>query len=323
QVLARIDAGTRLAILGTSGSWTEAVLEGWIWTASLQVTERGGFDLVVSASGGENLRAGPSGDTFARLEEGTLLEELESEPGWTRVRRTGWIWSSSVAAIETAGITGAGPAGGGTGARTTSVGPSATAVVTAPVDSGRAAAAPAGVAPAPRFLQLGRETAILAAPAGDTLGVAVSGADVEMLGREGSWARVRVEGWAWIPEVDPAVAADADQSGPPVTPGLLLGPGGEAHQGRGVTWELQFISLERAEAVRTDFFEGEPFLLGRYGGPDGPFVYVAIPPERLAEVEGLMPLERVTVTGRVRVASSALTSTPILDLLDIRRGSSR
>src|SRR5690606_20330768 len=49
QVLARIDAGTRLAILGTSGSWTEAVLEGWIWTASLQVTERGGFDLVVSA----------------------------------------------------------------------------------------------------------------------------------------------------------------------------------------------------------------------------------------------------------------------------------
>jgi len=32
-----------------------------------------------------------------------------------------------------------------------------------------------------------------------------------------------------------------------------------AHRGRVVNWELQFISLEHAEKVRTDFFEGEPF----------------------------------------------------------------
>ncbi len=86
-----------------------------------------------------------------------------------------------------------------------------------------------------------------------------------------------------------------------------------------MTWELQYISLEEAEAVRTDFFEGEPFLLCRYGGPDGPFVYVAVPPERLQEVEGLVPLERIQVFGRVRTGASALTGTPIIDLLGLER----
>src|SRR5690606_38472885 len=106
-----------------------------------------------------------------------------------------------------------------------------------------------------------------------------------------------------------------------ITPAMLTAEGGERHLGRGVCWTVQFISLERAEAVRTDFFEGEPFLLARHGGPDGPFVYIAVPPDRLSEVEGLTPLERITVTGRIRSVSSALTGTPIIDLLDIRRGS--
>ena len=37
--------------------------------------------------------------------------------------------------------------------------------------------------------------------------VEANGADIEMLGREGSWVRVRVEGWAWAPEADVAAAA--------------------------------------------------------------------------------------------------------------------
>ena len=87
-----------------------------------------------------------------------------------------------------------------------------------------------------------------------------------------------------------------------------------------MTWTVQFISLERAEAVRTDFYEGEPFILGRVGGAEGPFVYVAVPPDRLAAVQGLSPLETISVTGRIRTASSALTGTPILDLLALELG---
>jgi hypothetical protein len=96
----------------------------------------------------------------------------------------------------------------------------------------------------------------------------------------------------------------------------------EAHAGRVVQWSLVFISLERAEEVRTDFFEGEPFLLTRFGNGDGPFVYVAVPPDHLEEVQGLVPLERVEVTGRVRTGASALTGVPIIDLVSVERNRS-
>jgi hypothetical protein len=89
--------------------------------------------------------------------------------------------------------------------------------------------------------------------------------------------------------------------------------------GRVVSWALQFISLERAEEIRTDFRQGEPFLLSRFGGPEGPFVYVAVPPERIAEVQGLVPLERITVTARVRTGASSFTGAPIVDLLSLER----
>ena len=160
---------------------------------------------------------------------------------------------------------------------------------------------------------------ILAAPDGDTLAVARPTGDVEVVRREGNWARVRLEGWMWIPVTAPDSAVGAAAETPsPVEPGeLSRNP--QAQAGRVVEWTLQFISLERAEAVRTDFFEGEPFLLTRFGGSDGPFVYVAVPTDRIQEVEGLVPLERIEVTGRVRTAASALTGVPILDLMSLQR----
>ena len=121
----------------------------------------------------------------------------------------------------------------------------------------------------------------------------------------------------WMPGADEA-ATVVDDTATALEPGdLVAAP--SSHNGRVVSWTLQFISLERAEAVRTDFFEGEPFLLARFGGAEGPFVYVAVAPERLSEVEGLVPLERISVVARVRTGASALTDTPIVDLLNIER----
>jgi hypothetical protein len=137
---------------------------------------------------------------------------------------------------------------------------------------------------------------------------------MEILGREGSWARVRLEGWVWVSPNDAAAPAEEDAAAGALTPAdLNANPSG--YRGRVVSWELQFISLERAEKVRTDFFEGEPFLLTRFGGGDGPFVYVALSPERVQEGEGLLPLEWLSVTGRVRTGASSLTGTPIIDLV--------
>ena len=120
----------------------------------------------------------------------------------------------------------------------------------------------------------------------------------------------------WLPPT-PVTDAQADDV-VTLTPDEL-GRDPEAYVGRVVTWRLQFISLERAESVRTDFFEGEPFLLCRFGGPEGPFVYVAVPPERAAEVENLLPLELLAVTARVRTGASMLTGTPIVDLIAFER----
>ncbi len=296
-VLAQVSAGTEVRVLAVEANWTQVELEGWVWLRSMQRTDDQGMDLVVTEPGGENLRAGPSGTILARLEEGTLLEELGRDPAWGRVSRVGWIWSASLSDAAASG----GPASSSAGSEPVEREPTAAA----------AAQTPGGVRSAPQG------GPILAAPDGDTLAIAEAAADLEVVRREGSWARVRLEGWMWMPQ--------GQEAGPstPAQPTALepadLAADPEAYAGRVVAWTVQFISLERAEVVRTDFFEGEPFLLTRFGDSDGPFVYVAVPPARVTEVDGLVPLERVLVTGRVRTGASRLTGAPILDLMSIER----
>jgi len=282
DLLARMEAGAVVAVAGHRDSWTEVDVEGWVWARSLQRTNRDGFNLVVSSEEGENLRDGPSGTIIGRLQQGLLLRELDRQPGWIRVRRRAWMWSAS--------LTESRPAAPPTGGASPPSRP-----------MGFAVAGPEGAA-------------ILSAPGGDTVGGTVPRAEVEIVAREGSWARVRLEGWTWLPPDSTPASSEAGT----LTPAeLRRDPAGSS--GRMVVWQLQFISLERAEKVRTDFFEGEPFLLTRYGGSDGPFVYVAVPTDRAQEFQGLVPLELLTVTGRVRTGSSSLTGTPIIDLVSVQR----
>jgi hypothetical protein len=295
-ILGRLASGATVRVLERSGNWVQADVEGWVWLASLQASEAE-FDLVVSVSGGENLRSAPSGTILGRLEEGTLLEEIGRQPGWAQVRRRGWIWSASV--------------------------DDSVAAASAPARTGVATAQPsAGAGPPARrpdgFESVGGSGApLLTAPDGDTLALVAPRSDLQVVTREGNWARVRIEGWVWMPAGAPAGAAVAPTPSALVPADLTADPQG--HVGRVVSWVLQFISLERAEEIRTDFRQGEPFLLTRFGGPEGPFVYVAVPPERLTEAQGLVPLERVTVTARVRSGASSLTGTPIVDLLSLER----
>lgn len=293
EVVARVEPGATMGVVGRRDRWLQVDLEGWMWDRSLQATSREGFTLMVSEPQGENLRAAPAGAIIGRLGRGTLLSEVERRPGWIRVRRRAWIWAASV--VETSAPAAAAPA------------------------TAREAPSPA-VAPArPTSVAAagGSGAAILTAPSGDTLARTGPGVEMEVLAREGNWARVRVEGWTWLPAREGAAGA-REEAPRALTPGELAADP-QGHRGRMVSWELQFISLERAERVRTDFFEGEPFILARYGGPDGPFVYVAVPAGRTSEFQGLVPLERVRVTGRVRTGAAALTGTPIIDLVALER----
>ena len=301
--------GTELVFHGRRENWIEATMEGWVWSRSLLTTERANYDLVVSTGEGENLRDRPSGEILGRLEDGTFLLELERIPGWIRVRRRGWIWAASVSVDESASAPDA-------------------AVTSVPVTPPPSSSASAGASPPPRttgsappgVLRSTRGLAILSAPNGDTLSVLDPDAEVSVLAREGNWARVRIEGWVWQP-----TGGDTDATSAPVT-SSGAGPTLDevrrdpaANRGRIVTWSLQYVSLERAEAIRTDFFEGEPFLLMRpAGGDSSRFVYVAVPPELLSSVGALVELETLTVVGRIRTGASRLTGSPILDLIEIR-----
>ncbi len=293
EVLARLNGGVAMQVVARQGNWVQMDLEGWMWMRSLQVSRDAAFELVVSEPEGENLRDAPSGVILGRLERGTLLEEIRRVPGWILIRRRGWVWGASVAEVTDA------PA---------AVSP------TSSIPSTPSASRPTG------FTGVGAAGAvILTAPDGDTLATAAPGAELEVTARQGNWVRVRVEGWIWQPDMP--IAEDGGEPGALSPDDVAVRP--EAYAGRVVSWRLQFISQEKAEAIRTDFFEGEPFLLCRFGSEGGQFVYVAVPPDRLGEVEGLVPLEYLTVTARVRTGASVLTGTPIVDLLSVVREGGR
>lgn len=297
--LATVNGDTRLRVVGRDGRWRQVVLEGWIWTPSVAATNRGGHDLVVSADGGENLRIEPEAraPVLARLLEGFLLTRLEEEGDWTRVRRTAWMWAPSLRTVsaEGAGETGD-PAGSEGGA-------------------GEAPDADAGDVAEDHRVVEGGSARVHASPEGDTLAVAHQGTDLTVLGRQGDWIRVRLEGWVRGSDLVPPDSASAARE---LSPGQLR-THPERYRGRRVRWTVQFISLERAEAARTDFYEGEPFLLARpVVGEGSGFVYLAVPPELLSRVEELRPLQQVAVLGRVRTGRSALMGAPVLDLLELR-----
>jgi len=279
-VLGQLRDGVASEVLGGDGRWVEIRLQGWVWSRSLQAIDRDGFDLLVSAEGGENIRSTPAGEIIGRLEEGALLRDIESTTGWRRVERDVWIWRASLDFPEEAG--GATDASRAEWVRTGSAG-----------------------------------GAILSGPDGDTLVRALPGTEVRVLARDGNWARVRVEGWTWSPDLpsdeegESAVLTDVSVEEVTSSPGQ--------YRGRVVQWDVQFISLERAEKIRSDFYEGEPFLLTRGGGDDTQFVYVAVPPDMMPQVEGLVPLERLRVVGRLRLGAAALTGSPIISLMELIR----
>ncbi|MDT8370339.1 MAG: hypothetical protein RQ745_14115, partial [Longimicrobiales bacterium] len=87
-----------------------------------------------------------------------------------------------------------------------------------------------------------------------------------------------------------------------------------------VTWELQKISLERADAGRVEFAAGEPYLLMRPADlGTGRFVYVTIPEGSVQDAQDFAPLERFTVRGRVRAGASPITGGPVIELIEMVR----
>ncbi len=302
--LATVLEGTVLDVEGRQGRWHQVALEGWVWKPSVSADQRDGFDLVVSKPGGENLREEPDAESrrVAILERGMLLGSLETRGNWVRVRRTAWIWSGSV--TETGDRVVAPPP------EERDTGPAVSAGDETPTPT-----VPSTANSLPDRLVVSESPVLmLVSPEGDTVATLQPGADVAVLSRQGEWARVRLEGWVREQSTLPSDSAAASDS--LTAADLRANP--EQYVGRRVRWSVQYVSLERAEAVRTDFYEGESFILARPADRSQGFVYIAVPPELLPQVESLRPLQTLKVLGRVRTGRSALMGVPILDLIALR-----
>jgi len=169
NILAEVLAGTALDLGASQGDWREVTLDGWVWALSVQEERRGELDLIVLPPEGESLRGRPQGETIARLRPGMRLISVETSGDWIRVRRTGWMWAPSLAAVDRAAANGEGR------------------IITA---------GPGGLA-------------VLAGPAGDTVARVFRGVAAEVVAREGDWARVRIEGWTYVGDPDAAAGAAA------------------------------------------------------------------------------------------------------------------
>jgi hypothetical protein len=303
DVIGVLEPGLALTRTSARDGWLEVDVEGWVWMRSLQATTAAtGHDLVVSEAAGENLRDRPSGAILGHFGRGALLDERSDE-------RLGAGAPTRLDLGRVGGHDGPRPhdrAGSSDGAR---VGRASGVSDEHGSRAGRGACAE----PARRVPDHGapaRPMALLGGPGGDTIARLRSDRRSPGGGARGQLG-ARARRGMGLASLRRLGGRPHTRRGHPGAAGRRARP----LPGRVVSWDLQFLSLERAERIRTDFFEGEPFLLTRHAA--GGYVYVALGPDRLAEAGNLLPLERIHVVARVRTPASALTGSPILELMEL------
>lgn len=288
-VLGSLAPGVRLQGRRTPQGWLEATVTGWVFTASLGPANRDGYDVAVSAPGGENLRDAPNGATLGRFRQGALLRKVDTQGGWTRVRRVVWVRASPppAAARDTA-------------AAPPRADPGATPPAAPPATAGGAA----------EPVTFTRGAPLRTTPEGSTIATLPSGTRAGVVARTDGWVRVQVEGWVREAEVQ---AAPVAPEGPATAAELRADPARFA--GQSVRWRLQFIALRTADALRPEMPEGTPYVLARGPLPEAGFVYLALSREQVATFRGFEALREFTVRGTIRAARTRYLPVPVVDFV--------
>ena len=306
--LVSLPAGAPVETGKADGDWRQVTVEGWIYRPSTSPTKRDGFDLVVTSEKGENLRRAPNGPIVGRAREGTLLERVDERGKWVRVRRDGWVPREAVPSRRVADTTArrqgrAAQTDGPTGGRADSVSAAA-----------RASTSPAGPRPtepgSTEGVETLRETGLSRTPDSVAVATLPAGTPARVIGRSGEWVRVQVEGWVREADVKPAEA------------GVLAGISAaevraspERFVGRTLDWRLQIIAVQLADELRPEMPTGQPYLLTRGPLPEPGFVYVTIPPERVAEFRALPALHEMTLRVTLKAARTRYLATPVAELV--------
>jgi hypothetical protein len=310
--LATLQDGIAYRAGRTNAGWVEVTIEGYLWAKSTEPTNREGFDLIVTANGGEVLRASPNGTVVARLQEGTLLTKVATKGAWIQVTRTAWATRSGFTDPNP-------PKQVAKAAPSPAPAPPPAAAVaesTHVVSSGDSTPPQTAPTPGPELepgtggeratVRQGAELATL--PDGARMAVLGDGGSVEVLGRSHDWVKVRIEGW--IRQSDIAAMA---ASGPQIT-GAMLREDPAKYVGQSVDWRLNFLALEKADELRPEMPLGQPYLLTRGPLPEAGFVYVLLKPDQLNDARGLRPLDEIRVQGIIRAGRTRYLPTPVVEL---------
>jgi len=298
--LVSLPAGTAVEPKRTRGNWREVEIEGWIFNNAVEPTQRDGFDLVVTATGGENIRRAPNGEIVGRARSGALLFKEEVRGAWTRVRRTGWVPRESIAPDR---------------ARPERV-PPAESTSPAPVQGYVAPAQGVAAAPPPKDpapldrAEVARETSVYAAPDGGQYGTLQPGAAARVLGRTGEWTRVQFEGW--VREADLKEASDGALSG--VTAAEVRSDPSK-YVGRTVDWRVELIAVQEADELRPEMPKGQKYLLTRGPLPEPGFVYVTVSDSQVAEFRALQALQELILRVIIRAPRTRFLATPVVELV--------
>jgi hypothetical protein len=285
----------------TRNNWMQVRLEGWIFATSVGKSSRPDFDLLVTRSPNENLRAAPAGPLVAELALGFGLKRLppDSSGRWVHVTREGWMQRSAVTPVADVVATRTAD----TSDTDTLQGelPAPRAGDTTRVDSSRA--------------QPVRMTTLYRAPDGPEAGTLAVDTPLRVLSRNGEWTRVQFEGWVKGGELQAAPAGV--QVG--VTAAELRAEP-QRYAGQVLRWRLEFIAIQKADDLRPDIPSGSSYVLARGPLPERGFVYVIVPEIKLPAFRALTPLSPIQITARVRNGRSRYLGNPVVDLISLEGG---
>jgi hypothetical protein len=158
--------------------------------------------------------------------------------------------------------------------------------------------------------ELVRGTGISVVPGGERFAEFLAPADGRVVGRQGDWVRVRLEGW--VRAADLADPRDADV--PRITAeDLRQNP--DRYVGQTVDWRLQFLAVLIADELRPELPPGAPFLLARGPLPEAGFVYVIINAAQAERFRKMAPLDEFEARATIRAPRTRYLPNPVIELL--------
>ncbi|NOT08639.1 MAG: hypothetical protein HOP28_10600 [Gemmatimonadales bacterium] len=295
--LAVLAAGSRITPGRVSNDHIEITVQGWIITSSTRADRRDGFDLSISAAGGENFRAAPDGELLGRAVTGALFNRVSARGGWTQIRRTGWIPRAGLTPRAPAVATRPQPA-----PPVSTLRESAGAVPRADPDS------------AERQATLRAGVVVRGAPDGAALATVASATTVTLGVRDREWVKVTIDGWVRQSDVSGLLMPR------PAITAAMLRDSPEKYVGQTVDWRLQFLSHQKADELRPEMPLGHPYLLARGPLPETGFVYVLVSKDQAERLQGLKPLDELGVMVTVRSARTRYLATPVVELVRLGPG---